>query len=290
MAMDEQRFDRLARTVGGQRTRREALRWFGGSMAALVALVRGERAVAQGTIQLGGACYDSGQCRSDGSGPVFCADNGYEYDGPLNCCRYEGGFCGENHENCCGQLECWNGGYCTDVSGSRSGSSGAGGSYYRGPGEPCQSDDQCRAASGAFYCADNGVYYDGALHCCAFEGDRCGADDHCCGSASCINGICGYYGPGPGYGLPLGASCTDTSQCNGGGYGVLCVGSYTLPGMTCCLMNGQGCAFDGDCCGSDLCMFQDRRIGSTCAQYYGGECNSDLGCGRGLTCYRGYCQ
>ena len=114
--MDEQRFDRLARTVGGRRTRREALRWLGGSMAAVIALMRGESTGAQGTIPLGGACYDSGQCRSDGVGPVYCDDNGYDYDGPLNCCRYEGGFCGENHENCCGQLECWNGGYCTNVS------------------------------------------------------------------------------------------------------------------------------------------------------------------------------
>jgi hypothetical protein len=104
--MDEQRFDRLARTVGSRRTRRDAIRWLGGSMAALLALVRGESAAAQGTIQLGGACYDSSQCRSDGSGPVYCDDNGYAYDGPLNCCRYEGGYCGENHENCCGQLEC----------------------------------------------------------------------------------------------------------------------------------------------------------------------------------------
>ncbi len=42
--MDEQRFDRLARTVGSRRTRREAIRWLGGSMAALLALVR-ERAL-----------------------------------------------------------------------------------------------------------------------------------------------------------------------------------------------------------------------------------------------------
>jgi hypothetical protein len=134
------------------------------------------------------------------------------------------------------------------------------------------------------------VYWDAPLHCCAYQGDRCGSDDHCCGSASCIDGICGYYGSGPGYGLPLGASCTDTSQCAGGGYNVLCVGSYTLPGMTCCVMNGQDCINDGDCCGSDLCMFQGRHNGSTCAQYYGGQCYSDLGCGRGLSCIQGYCQ
>lgn len=284
--MDEQRFDRLARTIGARRTRREATRWLGGAVAALTGLVRAERAQAQGSIPLGGSCYDDGQCRTDGAGPVYCADNGYDYDGPLNCCRYEGGWCGENHENCCGHLECWNGGYCTDVSGARS-SGGRNDTYYRGPGEACQSNDQCRAASGAFYCADNGFYYDGALHCCAYEGDRCGSDDHCCGSASCINGSCGYYGNGYGYGLPLGASCTDSSQCAGAG---ICVGSYTLPGMTCCITNGGGCDYDGDCCGSDTCIFQGRRVGSTCAQYYGGQCYSDLGCASGLSCIQGYCQ
>src|SRR3954469_14997480 len=157
--MDDQRFDRLARAIGAQRSRREATRWLGGAVAALITLGRVERAQAQASIPLGGACYDDGQCRTDGKGPVSCAENGYDYDGPLNCCRYEGGWCGENHENCCGHLECWNGGYCTDVSGSRS-SGGSGDTYYRGPGEPCQSSDQCRAASGAFYCADNGIYYD----------------------------------------------------------------------------------------------------------------------------------
>ena len=55
-------------------------------------------------------------------------------------------------------------------------------------------------------------------------------------------------------------------------------------------MNGQGCDVNGDCCGSDLCMFQGRRIGSTCAQNYGGQCVSDLGCASGLSCIRGYCQ
>src|SRR5215211_8797748 len=54
IAVDEQRFDRLARTVGGRRTRREALRWLGGSMAAVIALMRGESAAAQATIPLGG--------------------------------------------------------------------------------------------------------------------------------------------------------------------------------------------------------------------------------------------
>lgn len=77
--MDEQRFDRLARTVGGQRTRRQAMRWLGGSfMAGLAALIRGRSAAAQGTIGLGGACYDSSQCLSDlGCDPGTSCIQGY---------------------------------------------------------------------------------------------------------------------------------------------------------------------------------------------------------------------
>jgi hypothetical protein len=60
--------------------------------------------------------------------------------------------------------------------------------------------------------------------------------------------------------------------------------------MTCCLMNGQGRAFDGDCCGSDLCMVQGRQIGSTCIQDYGGHWLADLGCAPRLSCISGYCQ
>ena len=189
--MDEHRFDRLARTVGSHRTRREALRWLGGSIVALITLMRGRNAAAQAAVQLGGACYDSGQCRDDGFGPMYCDANGYDYDGPLNCCRYEGGFCGEFHENCCGDLECWNGGYCTRVSGTRgvgiTGDTGA--SYSPGPGDPCWNDDQCRAA-GYYLCDDNGVYSDGSLHCCAPVRGHCIYHDHCCGTALCLDGIC----------------------------------------------------------------------------------------------------
>src|SRR5215217_8369999 len=152
MGVDEQHFDRLAQTVAGQRTRREAMIWLGGSIAALVAFVRGERAAAQATIQLGGACYDSSLCRSDGSGPVFCADNGYDYDGPLNCCRYEGGFCGENHENCCGQLECWNGGYCTNVSVSPRPDPGPGPRYGLPLGASCSDTSECNGGGYGVLC------------------------------------------------------------------------------------------------------------------------------------------
>jgi hypothetical protein len=36
---------------------------------------------------------------------MFCADNGFDYDGPLNCCAYEGGYC-YSDEGCCGIASC----------------------------------------------------------------------------------------------------------------------------------------------------------------------------------------
>ena len=277
--MDEQQFDRLARAVAARRTRRDAMRGLAGAVAALVALARGTGAVAQqGSVPIGGICYHSSQCRDDGDfGPVFCDDNGFAYDGDFNCCRYEGGYCGEFDENCCGGLSCIDA-HCSS------------GSYYRNPGEQCWTEDQCRAASGAWYCADNGFEYDGPLNCCAAEADRCAIDEHCCGLANCIGGLCGYYGPGPGVGLPLGAPCTSSFQCNGGGYGVECLGSFTGPGMTCCLINGQGCGTDSDCCGTDLCIYQSYQAGGRCVQFYGGQCLSDDGCDGSLACIQGYCR
>jgi hypothetical protein len=60
----------------------------------------------------------------------------------------------------------------------------------------------------------------------------------------------------------------------------LCVGGFTVPGMTHCVMNGPSC-------GSDLCIFQGRRIGSTCAQSYGGQWHSDLECDPRFSCIGG---
>ena len=34
---------------------------------------------------------------------MFCADNGFDYDGPFNCCTYESGYC-YSDEGCCGSL------------------------------------------------------------------------------------------------------------------------------------------------------------------------------------------
>ena len=55
-------------------------------------------------------------------------------------------------------------------------------------------DSQYQGAGALLYCADNGLAYDGPLNYCTYEGSRCGFDEACCGSFSCITGVCSYSG------------------------------------------------------------------------------------------------
>ena len=106
--MDEQRFDDLAKRVGGSRSRRGLLRGLAGAVGITVFGRRVQVADAQyGSLGPGDACYDDSQCSAlvMNYSPLFCADNGFDYDGPLNCCTYEEGFCFSD-EGCCGGLVC----------------------------------------------------------------------------------------------------------------------------------------------------------------------------------------
>ena len=63
-----------------------------------------------------------------------------------------------------------------------------------GPGDPCRTDSQCLGADAPLVCAWNAYGYDGELNCCTYEGNRCGSDAACCGTASCIGGFCSSSG------------------------------------------------------------------------------------------------
>jgi hypothetical protein len=245
--MDDRQFDRLARVLGHTRSRRSAI---GVLLAAAAALFSGKRAGAQqGWVPIGGACYNTGQCLQDGNFiSVFCDDNGFAYDGQYNCCRYEG-FC-QADEECCGASFCYQGQCTTTVDDS----------YYRGPGEACFSDDQCRAASSALYCADNGFGY---TACCAAEGDRCVTHDGCCGYLGCHGGYCGYEAGAFGGTLPLGAQCSYAAECEGGGYYADCANNGGFVPV-CCLISGQGCSSDLDCCGMSSCVYQAAYRSAIC--------------------------
>jgi hypothetical protein len=117
--VDEERFDRMARTVAGDRSRRGLLRGPGrrGRRLGLVRLGGSDAAAGGQTVPLGGACIRSHQCvqyavSSRGYDPraqaVACDFNGFAYDGEFNCCRYRGGFCSVDND-CCGYLGCYGG-------------------------------------------------------------------------------------------------------------------------------------------------------------------------------------
>ena len=122
---------------------------------------------------------------------------------------------------------------------------GGAGRVCLGPGEPCYDDAQCRGADAPLVCADNGFAYDGPLNCCTNAGSRCGVDEACCGTASCLGGICAYAGPGD--------PCQHSSQCLAADTAVPC--DYVVPtdDYRCCAYEGSRRGWDGGCCGSLRC-------------------------------------
>ena len=122
--VDDRRLDNLARTLAGPVPRRGVLQLLAGGAAAALLAARGGRGAAahHGNLNPGDPCRDDSQCGNQFPelGILYCADNGFDYDGPLNCCRYEGGTCGgplsDFDAACCGALRCL-GGVCTSVTG-----------------------------------------------------------------------------------------------------------------------------------------------------------------------------
>ena len=120
--MDSDRFDAVVRTLARRAARRETLREGAALVAAsLLALVRTDTAEAHhAQISLGGACRHTSQCLHHAPlsrrvrptrQSVYCAGNGFGYDGSYNCCRAGGGSCTRN-AHCCGVRHCLSG-LCT---------------------------------------------------------------------------------------------------------------------------------------------------------------------------------
>jgi len=202
------RFDTLTRRMARAGSRRTLLRAVAGGLAAAVFVRgRGDVDAAPNSVPRGGVCYHDRQCINDYYAPggaglnpllqeVYCRDNGFWYDGELNCCRYEGGFC-DYDEECCGGWSCVNG-FCASW-GLREEPLGdvtddilpgiTNGVGTLGLGQPCFDAAQCYSGSGTeTTCAANGIDYGGV--CCTFYGFGCVSDRHCCGSLQCLGGIC----------------------------------------------------------------------------------------------------
>jgi len=158
--------------------------WDAGCCAGLLCIngVCGGGDLTGGTLPQGAACAIMGEC-SQAGGTVYCADNGYAFDGALNCCRYAGGAC-SGSAGCCAGLECV-GGICGGSGSTSSTSSG-----WITLGGECTYESECSQEGGAVACDDNGLPGDGARNCCRYTDGACFDDTGCCAGLICIGGLC----------------------------------------------------------------------------------------------------
>jgi hypothetical protein len=184
--MDEHRFDNLTRGLASVVSRRGGIRLLAAAGASLLAFARGKSGAAQGGYRTAGEpCWDSSQCLG-ADAPLVCADNGFPYDGPLNCCTYEGSRCGAD-EHCCGTAYC-------DANGRCSSSPSNAPFDARGVGDPCQTTDQCRRPQTGAICEYTVSTDD--TRCCWYEGSLCASGAQCCGSRVCAGGVCQFLDSG----------------------------------------------------------------------------------------------
>lgn len=247
--MDGRRFDDLARATAVAGSRRQMLRGLVGVVVGGVfGLRRGGGAQGQSLVPLGGQCSAisaDAECDQGGTPiggvPVVCGDNGISRDGVANCCRNSGGICSADF-HCCGASLCVNG-VCSSggISGLPLGSS-------------CSASSQCSQSGGSVVCADNGLIRDGLLNCCRNTGGACAIDDNCCGSALCVDGVCG--GVAAGGGLTPGAACSAAEQCSQSGGTTICAdnGIAADGGLNCCRNAGGACVNAAGCCASFDCV------------------------------------
>jgi hypothetical protein len=279
--VDDQRFDSLARVVAGLGSRRAILRGLAGAAALAAWGRRGAPASAQyGNLGPGDACYDDSQCSSSltyGT-PLVCADNGFDYDGPLNCCTGEGSYCFSD-EGCCSWAYCDANQRCSFAS-----SPGPSPSFGPNAGDPCQTTDQCnRPVTGAIC---EYTDYTGDNRCCWYEGSLCSSGAQCCGSRICSNGVCQF--PGGGSGTTGGGTATPGDPCRPGiDTCVYASGAFfcDFVGSTgdyrCCAYGGDRCGWDGQCCGDFSCF------NGTCRPMAGGSGTISSSPGPGDPCQPG---
>jgi hypothetical protein len=238
--VDDERFDSLTRLLAAGLSRRQGIRVLAGAGAALLALAR---PVARGAsaqyamLGPGDPCRDSSQCVA-ADAPLVCADNGFAYDGPLNCCTSVGSRCGFD-EACCGDAACIDG-FCGSIQ------------AFAGPGERCLDSSVCVGADAPLAC--DFVAVTGDYRCCTYEGSRCGFDAACCGAAACVNGYCANIAVDSGFTIAgPGDPCQDSSQCVAADTALTCDYNGNTDDYRCCAYEGGRCGWDGGCCGWMRC-------------------------------------
>jgi len=105
--VDDQKFDRWTRSIAEHASRRRVLRGLAGGVVAWFVAARNLPGTAahHGTATYGDPCRKDSDCGA-ADAQLVCADNGFDYDGPLNCCGYAQNPCNSD-ESCCGQLVCY---------------------------------------------------------------------------------------------------------------------------------------------------------------------------------------
>lgn len=202
--MDDQRFDRLAKSMAGGLTRRRALKLLGGGIAAAAAALAGRpasAAVVQGTCSsdldcqappadclVAGACNASGQCEY----PIksrHCYIDGQCYaplqDNPANPCE----FCSASNQTAfvrhMNGYSCDDGNACTVNDTCQAGVCRPGNPVVCTASDACHAPGTCDAGTGT--CSPetlivgickSGRIKDGPCDC---DGTCCAAGDNCVG-------------------------------------------------------------------------------------------------------------
>lgn len=172
--MEGSRFDRLTRALAGRTGRRAAIR---AALGLGAAAAIGAREAAAAPAGPGEICHRGSQCYAAYGSTYYCDDNGFDYDGPTNCCTYEWGGCGRN-EDCCGGLSCLSGTCRFNQA-------------LAGAGKGCYSTRDCTQYGGVGLICDFNDWDNSARVCCSPYGGACQYDGHCCGSNPCNSGVCG---------------------------------------------------------------------------------------------------
>jgi hypothetical protein len=260
--MDDRRFDNWARAVAGIGSRRRVLGGLVGiSGAALLgAFRRGASDVTahHGSSGPGDPCRHDDQCLG-ADAPLVCAWNGFDYDGDLNCCTYEGNRCGFD-EACCGMATCFNG-FCSS-SGSASAGSGGFASANAQGGSISIGDINSGGNVGNTIRVGNtqgGVRVDGGNVSNVTDISASADGGMAIADASGGSGnVAGIYGDGndgspPDYAAGPGDPCQYTGQCTNSQSFLSCDYNAYTDDYRCCTYEGGRCDWDGGCCGWLTC-------------------------------------
>jgi hypothetical protein len=255
--MDDCRFDQIARSMAGIRSRRAfAKALAGGAFAGLAAVVGAGGASAKQPPQ---------ECRNKGetcNAVKACCEG-------LNCCK---GHCQEAPCKPCanGQKICE--GKCTHVKNDKWNCGECG--NICPAGRVCK-NGECGCPAGTTECRGACV----PPRSFAEDDDNCGA----CGNA-CVDGLVCNGGacvlppvcrPGVGECAPLGESCAALPCCSGA-----CAG-----GTCACVAEGGTCADQYDCCFGSACT------DGVCQRVEEGTpCSTDANCGNGSFCLGSTCR